>query len=283
MLLALGALLPTAFQWSISSVADDVALEFSELTTELGPSRLRTSNSPIHMFRPAATAELILPASIDPLDDARRHFRGAGLTLAGSEPERWMLRPNENDGAVWHVGTIEGRRQQVNLDAADNDGRVLFPALAFISMALLIAGGALLSDSSLRQNRQVVTAGLLLLPAIHINAIVFRAAHQAKLLIESYVAAHGPLPEDGGELAALYGNGTAAEQLLARQLGVVDGLYPFGPVALVAAIIALAAACSVLPISARNRACLWVAAAVGCVASIVVYGSSLITVVNILE
>ncbi len=58
---------------------------------------------------------------------------------------------------------------------------------------------------------------------------------KVETLINDHVSDHGALPTSPMERAALYANGTAAEQQLSTDLEAISGLYPWGTAPLIMA------------------------------------------------
>jgi len=294
-LIALGLLLSSATQWSTSSLSDELALEFNSVMRDFGPAQLHSTNNPFSAYSPIASAEISLPDGDEPLLPLRRFLRAEGLSLAGAEPESWSYRNSRaEDGAVWSLIPIEpsnGRIQEagwsdwgIDVTTGDDDVRILAVPATVLAFGLVLGGLSLLllNNPSKRGGRRAVGGTALLIPAVHLATMSLRAMHQTKLLIESHVAAHGPLPPDGYDLAYMVPGGSPAEQHLADNLGVVGGLSPFGVGYLAVSLVLVAAAFTMLPVTRRVRTATWWTAIIGSIAAFAVYGPAVSTAVDIL-
>jgi len=58
---------------------------------------------------------------------------------------------------------------------------------------------------------------------------------KVETLINDHITQHGPLPTSPMKRAALYTNGTPAQQQLSADLEAISGLYPWGPAPLILA------------------------------------------------
>jgi len=284
LLIVAGLLLIVITQWSISTLADDLALEI-DAPDSLQVVGRETANLPIGSG-PLATARMRVTWDVDePIRELRTHLRNAGFTLAGAEPEEWF-RPR-SDGYDGTILTLDPPVQKsgprfigIEVTTTDDDARLVFPIVALVSLWLVV-GGAILAtpEGGLASWRQRIFGATGALICTMLATIALRALSLARALINGHVTEHGPLPD---QLHLLGANGNEAEQLLASQLGVVGGLYPFGVIA--AAVPLILGAIGLLRLTGSRRSTTIMGlAAIAIVVVVWLYGPIGNTVVNILE
>lgn len=250
LLIVAGLALIVATQWSISSLADDLALEI-QVSAPLTLTDHNTSNVPFGTG-PLATAKVSGPVD-DLTRELRTQLRSEDFTLGGADPERWVRpRSDSYDATIWTLhpteATTDFRAITIEATTQDEDGRFMFPFVALIAAALVLGGSALArpADTGRRLQRGFASIGVLAFTSV--TTVAVQALHRAKTLIDQHVADHGPLGDDLYGLAYI---GNEAEARLADQLCVVDGLYPFG--AFTAVMPLALAAMAVLPLTWSRR------------------------------
>lgn len=282
-LIAVGIMLVALTQWSISSLADDLALEI-QVPESFRSIDHDTANAPFGSGALATTR--VATSADDPVRELRTHLRSEGFTLAGAEPERWSrARTDGYDGTIWtlrpHVESDRVRHIDIEATTTDDDARIVFPVVLVIAFALMIGGTSLSAPNgtfrSWRQQGLGTSAALLGTIA---TTIAVRALHQANQLINTHVAEHGPLPE---QLFGFGYDGNESEILLAEQLCVVAGLYPFGVLAALAPLVLGALGLLRLVWSRRGIVTVIALTAIAVVTLIWLYGSTSYMVVDILE
>lgn len=107
---------------------------------------------------------------------------------------------------------------------------------------------------------------------------------KADTLIGDHLAAHGPLPTSAMDRAALYADGTPAEQVLSSALDSIAGLYPWGRLPLVLGSVALASGWFLSGSATRARAVAALAASALLFGlPLAIYGDSIRVALDILE
>jgi len=235
-MVTVGLMVPVLMQWSISSLADEMALEIS-VPEPFAMFDLTTSNLMIGE-RPLATARVAQPrfamrdrdveqAVADATAAIDAHLVDQGFTSTSYERNAWSkVRADDFDETNLAL-RAEGERLYIDATPFDIDYTMSFPIFLAVAFALVLTGGSVLTARRPSLLRVSLTTAIAMLSAAT-TTIAVRGLHQAKNLIEAHVANHGPVPTDTGGKYDIAYMGTEAEQLLMLQLGTAEWVYPFG-------------------------------------------------------